>query len=111
MPIKAKWIPFTKVVIEALSMSETGVYEVGKLRGNVVLYIGKSDTSIRARLLDHKGKTKFKVCTHFRKRRTNPDDASRAEKKLQLEYKKQYGKLPPLNKNISPDDQWKGILY
>jgi len=111
MPIKAIWTPFTKAVIQALSINEAGVYEIGKARGNVVLYIGKSDTSIRSRLLNHKEKTRFRACTHFRKRRTNPDDASDAERRLLLAYKKQYNKLPPLNKAMSPDDPWRGIFY
>jgi len=51
MPIKAKWYPFSKTAIELLPMSESGVYEIGRQMGNVVLYIGKSDTSIRSRLL------------------------------------------------------------
>jgi len=111
MPIKAKWTPFTKLIIENLSLNESGVYEIGKQKGNIVLYIGKSDTSIRSRLLDHKEKTLFRACTHFRKRRTSPDEATRAEGRLLKAYKTQCGKYPPLNKNKSPDDYWKGILY
>lgn len=111
MPIKAKWVLFKKEIIENLAMKESGVYEIGKARGDVVLYIGKSDTSIRSRLLDHKEKTAFTVCTHFRKRRTDPDDAGKAEDKLITEYEKRYGKRPPLNKYKSPSDSWKGILY
>jgi len=112
MPIKAKWIPFTHVVVEALSIGEAGVYEIGKARGNIVLYIGKSDASIRDRLRTHKKETKFRGCTHFRKRRTSPDDAKSAEDRLLSAYKKLHGdKLPPLNKNEPSGDQWKGILY
>ena len=111
MPIKAKWIPFTRTYIEALALQESGVYEVGRQLGNVVLYIGKSDTSVRSRLLDHKEKTRFRACTHFRKRRTSPDTATKAEDKLLSEHKKRYGKYPPLNKIKSPSDPWKGILY
>ena len=111
MPIKSKWTPFTKVVIDVLPMNEAGVYELGKTKGDLVLYIGKSDTSIRSRLLDHKEKSKFKICTHFRKRRTDPNDAIEAEKRLLLAHKKQFGKLPLLNKIMSHGDSWKGILY
>ena len=45
MPIKTKWMPFKIPIIEALSIRESGVYEIGKARGNKVLYIGKSDKS------------------------------------------------------------------
>jgi hypothetical protein len=108
MPIKANWVPFTKSVIEALSLTETGVYEIGKKQGDKVLYIGKSDRSIRSRLLTHKEKTKFKVCTHFRKRKTDPYDADKAEDKLLIDYKKEHGKYPLLNKNKSPSDPYGG---
>ena len=111
MPIKAKWIPFKKDIIEALSMNESGVYEIGKARGDVVLYIGKSDASVRSRLLTHTGETKFIGCTHFRKRKTSPDDAGKAEDRLLESYRKMYGKYPPLNKIKSTGDKWKGILY
>ncbi len=99
MPIKAKWTPFKKVVIEALSLNESGVYEIGKARGNVVLYIGKTDKAIRSRLLEHKEKTKFVPCTHFRKRRTSPDDADKAERILMDNFRKLHNGNPPkLNK-------------
>jgi len=111
MPIKAKWIEFKKEIIENLALKESGVYEIGKAKGDVVLYIGKSDTSIRSRLLLHKGKTDFTICTHFRKRKTDPDDAAKAEDKLLTIYEKQYGKRPLLNKIKSPGDPWKRILY
>jgi len=106
MPIKAKWIPFNKEIIEALSLSEAGVYEIGKARGNVVLYIGKSDKSIRSRLLNHKEKLAFKDCTHFRKRKTTSDGAAKAEERLLSEYKKSHGKYPKLNKNKPPGQDW-----
>lgn len=102
MPIKAKWIPFTKEVIEALSMTEKGVYEIGKARGNVVLYIGKSGDSIRSRLLTHKQKVDFTICTHFRKRKTSSQEAVRAEDRLLSEFKKKHGRYPKLNKNKPP---------
>ncbi|MFC1916580.1 hypothetical protein ACFLX1_00380 [Chloroflexota bacterium] len=111
MPIKAKWIEFKKEIIEYLALKESGVYEIGKAKGDVVLYIGQSDTSIRSRLLIHKGKTDFVACTHFRKRKTSPDDAGKAEDKLITEYEKRNGKRPPLNKNKSPGDPYKNILY
>lgn len=111
MPIKSKWIPFKKETIKALPLNQSGVYEVGKAEEDIVLYIGKSDTCIRARLLDHKEKTKFQKCTHFRKQKTDPDEAVRVERKLQLAYKKRYGKLPLLNKITSPRDLYEGILY
>lgn len=102
MPIKPKWIPFDKDIIENLALREAGVYEIGKARGNVVLYIGKSDKSIRSRLLQHKEKTAFAECTHFRKRKTLPDDAERAERKLLSEFKNKHGRYPKLNKNKPP---------
>ena len=106
MPIKAKWIPFKKEVIEALAMNESGVYEIGKARGNSVLYIGKSDKSIRSRLLNHKEKLAFKDCTHFRKRKTASDEAAKAEERLLSQYKKLHGKYPKLNKIKPPGQDW-----
>jgi len=105
MPIKAKWVPFKKEVIEALSTTETGVYEIGRARGNTVMYIGKSDKSIRSRLLGHKGKVAFTTCTHFRKRRTRPEDATKAEARLLSAFKKTHGRYPELNKNKPPQER------
>jgi hypothetical protein len=105
VPIKATWILFRKEIIEALSTTETGVYEIGRARGNVVLYIGKSDKSVRSRLLTHKGKTAFAACTHFRKRKTKPDDAAKAEAKLLSDFKKTHGRYPELNKNKPPQER------
>jgi hypothetical protein len=102
MPIKAKWVLFRNEIIEALSTTETGVYEIGRARGDVVLYIGKSDKSIRSRLLNHKQKVTFADCTHFRKRKTTPKDAAKAEHRLLSEYQKKHGKYPLLNKNKPP---------
>jgi len=110
MPIKADWIDFKVESIRILPTDLIGVYECGRKRGNKVLYIGKG--VIRARLLDHVEKKKFlDVVTHFRKRKTHPDDALKAEDKLLEEYKKKYGKYPLLNKIKSSGDPWKGILY
>ena len=106
MPIKAKWYPFKKEYIEILPLTESGVYEIGKARGNVVLYIGKSDKSIRSRLLNHKEKVAFTACTHFRKRKTSPGEAGKAEDRLLSEFKKKYGKYPELNKNKPPKQDW-----
>jgi hypothetical protein len=106
MPIKAKWVPFKKEVIEALSMTEAGVYEIGRARGDVVSYIGKSDKSIRSRLLSHKERVSFATCTHFRKRTTKPDDAAKAETKLLSDFKKRHGRYPELNKNKPPEKDW-----
>lgn len=98
MPIKADWIEFKLENIKTLALNESGVYEVGKQKGNMVLYIGKSDTSIRGRLLDHKEKTKFQICTHFRIRRTAPEDAEGAEGRLMDSFCKAHeGKRPKLN--------------
>lgn len=112
MPIKAKWVPFKKEIIEALSLTESGVYEIGKARGNVVLYIGRSDTSIRSRLLNHKEKVAFATCTHFRKRKTSPQDAAKAEERLLSDFNKRYGKYPELNKNKPSKQDWfKKLIY
>jgi hypothetical protein len=82
MPIRGRWIPFRMPEIRALPLNQTGVYEIGKAVGDKVLYIGKSNRCIRSRLLMHKEKTKFRVCTHFRKQQTPPDDARITEGKL-----------------------------
>ena len=63
MPIRSKWIPFKLKDIQALPLNQSGVYEIGKSDGDLVLYIGKSETCIRSRLLTHKEKSKFKNCT------------------------------------------------
>lgn len=105
MPIKAKWILFRKEIIEALSTTETGVYEIGRARGNAVLYIGRSDKSIRSRLLSHKEKIAFAECTHFRKRKTQSEDAAKAETKLLCDFKKKHGRYPKLNKNKPPEER------
>ena len=111
MPIRNKWLPFTKPVIQDLPMHFSGVYEVGKARGNKVLYIGQSGSSIRARLLTHKGKIDFMECTHFRKQKTEPEYASKTEKQLLTQYIRRYSEKPPINKIMSPGDPWEGILY
>jgi hypothetical protein len=111
MPIKSKWIQFSKHLIEALAIEEPGVYEIGKARGNVVLYIGKSETSIRSRLLYHKRLVAFRECTHFRKRRSTRQAAPRAEEILLSEYRKRHGKYPKLNKNKPPGEDWLTRYY
>ncbi len=108
MPIKAEWVEFTQTNIKYLGMNDAGVYEVGKKRGDVVLYIGKSTSSIRSRLLTHKAKTNFSSCTHFRFQRTQ--DADAREKRLSDEYKKRFGEKPPLNKSEPPGDTLSSIF-
>jgi hypothetical protein len=105
MPIKAKWVPFKKEIIEALSMIETGVYEIGRARGNVVLYIRKSDKSIRSRLLSHKERAAFATCIHFRKRKTKPEDAAKAEARLLSDFKKRHRRYPELNKTKPSEER------
>jgi hypothetical protein len=107
MPIKAEWSDFTDSNIKYLSLDDAGVYEIGKKVGNVVLYIGKSNSSIRSRLKLRKKETAFSKCTHFRFRRTK--DADAAEKRLMDAYKKKFGKRPPLNQIDAPGD-WRDKL-
>ena len=112
MPIKSKWVQFKKELIEALAIREAGVYEVGRARGNVVLYIGKSSKSIRSRLLDHKEKVAFATCTHFRKRRTSTDAVAKAEARLLLDFKKKHGRYPLLNKIKPPEeDSFRKLIF
>lgn len=92
-------------------MQESGVYELGYKKSDKVVYIGRSASSIRSRLIDHKEKADFVGVTHFRKRRTSPEKVSAAEVKLLQAYKKQYGERPLFNKNTPSDDPYKGILY
>jgi hypothetical protein len=92
--------------VKSLSLTESGVYELGYKKTNEVIYIGKSETSIRARLLDHIEKKKFSGITHFRKRRTSPQEAPRAEKRLLIGFVKKYGKRPKLNKIIPSERDW-----
>ena len=111
MPIKAPWVGFKKEIIGALALEESGVYELGYKKSDEVVYIGKSEDSIRSRLLDHKEKAKFVGVTHFRKRKTSPEEAPNTERKLLLEHKKRHGKLPRFNKSMPSDDPFRGILY
>lgn len=111
MPLKTKWMPFTIETIRVLPLRQSGVYEIGKATGNIVRYIGKSDSCIRSRILTHKGETRFRGCTHFRKSQTHPDDAQLREYRLLETYRRKYGKYPPLNKIKSSGDYWKGVLY
>ena len=99
MPLKTKWTPFKMDVIRALPRYQSGVYEVGKAVGDLVLYIGRSESCIRGRLLSHKEKTKFRSCTHFRKSQTLPYDAKYGERKLIEAYERKHGKLPHINQN------------
>lgn len=99
MPIKAKWYNFNQATI---APEVPGVYEIGYESNGLVVYIGKSGTSIRTRLVLHTKRKDMGNATHFRFRKTN--DAEVAERKLLLEYKKQYGKYPRFNKNLPPDD-------
>src|SRR3990172_3368936 len=111
MPIKADWVEFKIGAIKALALNESGVYEIGKKRGDVVLYIGKSDTSIRSRLLTHKAKVVFQGCTHFSKRKTDPDAATEAEAKLIEAFRKSNNDKPPKLNTQKPktrDDFWRG---
>ena len=112
MPIRNKWLLFKDTVIQDLPMRCSGVYEVGKARGNKVLYIGKSRSSIRSRLLTHKAKIEFQECTHFRMKKTiYPEDADKQEKQLLIQHVKRYGIKPHINKIMAPGDPWEGILY
>lgn len=111
MAIRSKWQPFKKTYLQDLPLKETGVYEIGKASSDTIYYIGKSDRCIRSRLLKHRAESRFSGCTHFRKRITDPEDAQETELQLQKQYFKKYGKLPRLNKNISPGDTFRGKFY
>jgi len=110
MPIRNKWIPFKLKYIRALPLNQSGVYEIGKADGDIVLYIGKSASCIRSRVLTHKGETKFKGCTHFRTSKTHSDDARIIEGKLLEAYKRKNSIYPPINKYRSPRDELDDIL-
>ncbi len=110
MPIKAIWRPFTLETID-LAPKEAGVYELGYKSNSLVVYIGSSKTSIRSRLLWHTQRKAFDGITHFRFRKTDSDTATKAERKLCIEYAKKHGKKPKLNKNIPPnDDPFRGLF-
>ena len=109
MPIKADWYSFDNV---KLAPEASGVYELGYKSNGSVVYIGSSESSVRSRLVKHIERKDFIGVTHFRFRKTPPDNARPAERKLCLEYQKKHGKLPKYNKNIPPDnDQFKGLFY
>lgn len=105
MPIKAKWYNFDHA---SLAPETSGVYEIGYESNGLVVYIGKSGTSIRSRVVSHTKRKDMGNATHFRFRKTN--NAESAERKLLLEYKKQHGKYPRFNKNLPPDDSLSSIF-
>lgn len=95
MPIRNVWRPFTKGSIKASASEEAGVYEIGDAKGEVV-YIGKSETSIKSRLLKHKEKSRFRLAKQFRFMPVKyPKDPEEIENKLCEAYKKKHkGNLP-----------------
>ena len=82
MLINRVWRPFTKSDIKASSSEEAGVYEIGNAKGEVV-YIGKSESSIKSRLLKHKEKSRFRLAKQFRFMPVKyPNDPEEIENKL-----------------------------
>ena len=70
MPIKADWYSFDNV---KLAPDASGVYELGYRSNGAVVYIGSSESSIRARLVKHIERRDFVGVTHFRFRKTSHD--------------------------------------
>lgn len=105
MPIKARWYSFNDA---NLAPAEAGVYEVGYASNGMVVYIGKSGTSIKSRLVLHTKRKDLGDATHFRFRKVR--DAEAAERKLILEYVKKYDRRPRFNKNLPPDNSMASLF-
>jgi hypothetical protein len=105
MPIKADWLQFDLPTCRYCPDS-SGVYELGYATNGLVVYIGKSNSSVKSRLMKHIERKDFIGVTHFRFRKT--DEARHAEYRLLSEYRKKHGKLPKHNKSMpsNPDNDF-----
>jgi excinuclease UvrABC nuclease subunit len=98
MPINQEWFSFDKHV--SLAPEKQGAYELGDAK-HVVVYIGKSNHSVKKRLLLHRKMKRFMKVKYFRFRLT--DHPSRLERELIKEFKKNNnGKLPRLQRREPP---------
>ena len=102
MPIGAKWYPFKDDNVE-LAPRQSGAYELGYR--DTVVYIGSSTSSIQSRLHEHRKQKRFMKVTHFRFRKTKPDEARASEIKLCKEFEKENGKRPRLQKVTLKEDK------
>lgn len=100
MPIKAEWKPFNLTICR-MCPEKAGVYEIGYAANGMVVYVGKSNSSLKSRLMKHIERKDFIDVTHFRYRLT--EQARHAEYRLLSEYKKKYSKLPKHNKSMPPN--------
>ncbi len=111
MPIRNKWWPFTDTgVLKA--PEEAGAYELGDVNG-VVVYIGKSDNSIRSRLLNHRKRKHFMKVKHFRYKRVEyAQDAVELEAQLFSAFKKAHnGRQPRLQERGPTKGRgWWGLI-
>ncbi len=105
MPIKADWKLFDLPTCR-MCPEDSGVYELGYATNGIVVYIGKSNSSLKSRLMKHIERKDFTDVTHFRFRKT--EEARRAEYRLLSEYRKRHGKLPKYNKTMpsNPDNDF-----
>ncbi len=101
MPIGAKWHSFKEST--DLAPERPGAYELGDVK-QIVVYIGKSDTSIKSRLSSHRKMKRFMKVRYFRFKCVEyTEDARKLEHILISAFKKQNnGKLPRLNKRTPP---------
>jgi hypothetical protein len=91
----SKWFSFSSGHAD-LAPDGAGVYELACKEH--IVYIGSSETSIRAIIQKRIGQKTFGKVTHFRFCKTDPGEAQVLENKLCLEFKKRYYRLPSLQK-------------
>jgi hypothetical protein len=96
MPIKKKWSRATKQQVVRTVPEKGGVYELNSF-GELV-YIGKADSNLRGRLLDHVRK---RNPSHFRFETAGFfQSPSRMERKHLLSYGGSDSETPPWNNRI-----------
>jgi len=108
MPIRNKWRDFNEQEINRVP-EVAGVYELGDANEHVV-YIGSSESSIRARLLTHIKARKTVRVEYFRFKKLDSWDSSdpkEEEGRLVRQYRKQNrGKNPRLQERAPKKSTW-----
>jgi len=99
MPIKQRWMKFTRENVEKLPKGKTGVYEIAN-RNKSTIYIGgskKSGIGVRGRLIDHIIKNKFPTAKYFRyafEDFLGLDDGIDMERKHSQKFVAKHGRKP-----------------
>lgn len=99
MPIKQRWMKFTRENVEKLPKGKTGAYEIAD-KDKSIIYIGgskKSGVGVRGRLIDHIIKNKFPTAKYFRyafEDFLGLDDGIDMERKHSQKFIAKHGKKP-----------------